>query len=105
MSRMNKLSNYKTTIHEARGMTRVVYHSTEIVAWNADKIELHTGGWQTVTTKRKMNQAARQFNLGYSVFQHDGDWFIRRPDGGDMPFDTDEVVLDRKTGHVWQAAS
>ena len=95
MPRMNKLSNYKTTIHEARGMTRVVYHSTEIVAWNADKIELHTGGWQTVTTKRKMNQAARQFNLGYSVEQKDGDWFVRYY-GKPEPFTGNSMVLDRK---------
>ena len=104
MPRMNKLSSYATTIATRNGNMCITYHSTVIVEFDADCIILRTGGWQTVTTKRKMNQAARQFELGYCVFQHNGDWFIRRPDGGEMPFDTNEVVLDRKTGQVWRAA-
>ena len=31
---------------------------------------------EVATTKKKMNQASNQFNLGYEVFQKDWYWFI-----------------------------
>jgi hypothetical protein len=43
-------------------------------------VTLDSGGYQTVTTKRKMNQAANQFGLGYAVHQHKGEWFVRIAD-------------------------
>ena len=101
--RMNQLSNYAITIAARNGNTCITYHSTVIVEFDADCIILRTGGWKTVTTKRKMNQAANQFGLGYRVFQQDGNWFVRRPDGGDMPFDRAELMIDRRTGAAWQA--
>jgi hypothetical protein len=90
MPRMNRLSSYKTVIltDAVTGVTNVIYHTTSIVAWNATQITLSTGGWQSVTTKRKMNQASRQFNLGYGVFQKRGEWFVCKPDGATIPFDT-----------------
>jgi hypothetical protein len=33
-----------------------------------------------------MNQAARQFALGYSVYQKDHKWFVVKPDGETVPF-------------------
>jgi hypothetical protein len=95
MPRMNKLSNYATTISAEAGTTRIVYHSTTIVEFNESQIILRTGGWETVTTKRKMNQAARQFDLGYSVEQKDGDWFVRYY-GKPEPFTGHTMTLDRK---------
>ena len=87
MDRMDKLSEYRTTIAgDTSGEMHVTYVRTQIVSWNADTVTLRSGGWRTVTTKRKMNQAANQFGLGFRVFQHDHDWFVRRPDGGEVPF-------------------
>jgi len=97
---MDRLSNYRTLWDTCGDTGGVSYVRTRIVEWDADTITLRTGGWRTVTTKRKMNQAARQFGLGYSVFQHDFDWFIRRPDGGDMPFDKDEITFSRRKAKV-----
>jgi hypothetical protein len=83
----DRLSNYATTIAASPdGQTRVTYHSTVIVAWNAEAVTLDSGGWQTVTTKRKMNQAAKQFGLGFSVFQRDHEWFVTTPSGETLPF-------------------
>ena len=69
MRRMDKLSNYRTAIFMCDGWQCVVYAETIIVRWNDDTILLNTGGWKSVTTKRKMNQASAQFGLGFSVFQ------------------------------------
>lgn len=87
MPSYNKLSKYRTTWHvnedDSGGVT---YVSTQIVSWNKDTVTLNSNGWHTVTTKRKMTQAARQFALGYSVFQEKGAWYVRRlaraPEGG-----------------------
>lgn len=95
MPRMDKLSNYRTTIASKNGNTCITYVSTVIVEFDPECVILRTGGWRSVTTKRKMNQASTQFGLGFRVFQHDGDWFVRKPDGGDIPFDRDEMVLER----------
>lgn len=85
MPRMDKLSPYRTTwTEDARGGC-VTYISTTIVQWNADTVTLDSGGWHTVTTKRKMTQASHQFGLGFTVFQRNGDWFVcrlgRSPEG------------------------
>ena len=82
----NKLSGYKTNVVESNGNGMVQYHSTVIVEWVRDKITLRSGGWETVTTKRKMNQAAIQFDLAYGVFQKNYEWFVDLPNGNTVPF-------------------
>ena len=76
MARYNQLSSYKTTVSSDGDATRVTYHSTVIVEWTKDEITLRTGGWRGVTTKRKMNQAAWQFGLGYGVHQRKHEWYV-----------------------------
>jgi 5-hydroxyisourate hydrolase-like protein (transthyretin family) len=72
----NKLSPYATTIQNEDGWYKVVYHSTTIVKWNDEQIVLNTGGYFTATTKKKMNQASQQFDLGFSVYQENSHWFV-----------------------------
>lgn len=97
MPRMDKLSKYATAVYRDSETQRlqVFYHSTCIVEAYPDRINLRTGGWKTVTTKRKMNQAARQFGLDYSVHQHKHEWFVTLPNGHVRPFDGDEVLILR----------
>ena len=84
----NKLSNHKTTwANLPCGGVTVTYQHTEIVRKDHDTITLRSGGWETVTTKRKMNQASHQFALGYSVYQRDYKWFVDLPNGETVPFE------------------
>lgn len=77
MARMDKLSTYRTTWETRANGGSVTYVSTRIVSWDdAGNVTLDSGGWQTVTTKRKMVQAARQFGLSYGVYQRKGEWFV-----------------------------
>lgn len=96
----NKLSTYATTIAARDGNTVITYHSTAIVEFDADFITLRTGGYETVTTKRKMNQAANQFDLGYSVFQKRGIWFVNY-NGSTYEFEGTEMQLSRRNGNVY----
>lgn len=72
----NRLSSYATCVFWEENHQVVVYHSTRIVRWNATEIILNSGGWQTATTKKKMNQAANQFHLDFTVYQEDFNWYV-----------------------------
>lgn len=98
---MTKLSNYRTTISEQNGLKTIVYVSTPIVQWDSNKIILNNGGYQTVTTKRKMNQAASQFDLPYQVYQKNYQWFVNTEKGA-FPFNT-KLVIDRLSGEITNA--
>ena len=55
-------------------------------------LTLDDGGWATSTTKTRMNQASRQFGLGYRVFQKDYDWFIE-VNGEVIPFTSKPIKI------------
>lgn len=95
MPRMDKLSTYCTTIATAGDLTCVTYQHTQIVGFDKRNVVLRTGGWDSITTRRKMNQAARQFGLGYLVYRKDGASYVRTPAGAVKPL-TDEVTFARE---------
>ena len=83
-----------TSVTYTNGLITVTYHNTRVVGVTPEHIILDTGGWKTVTTKRRMNQASTQFNLGYTVYQQKGQWFVSYR-GITRQFDQDEIVLER----------
>lgn len=86
MPRMDKLSTYKTTWFDNGDFGGVTYTHTNIVQWSDGVVTLDSGGWETVTTKRKMNQASNQFGLGFSVYQRNHKWFVDTPDEKGIEF-------------------
>jgi hypothetical protein len=76
MGQMQRISSNNTAVFTDNEGTKVVLHSTCVVRFNSREIELDSGGWETVTTKARMNQASNQFNLGYQVFQKDWQWYV-----------------------------
>jgi hypothetical protein len=88
-----KVSGVKTkVIHTATGLI-VRYHNTDVVVVKNGEVTLNTGGWKTVTTKRRMNQAANQFGLNYHVFQEDHEWYVFWK-GIVYPFLHDSIMLN-----------
>lgn len=74
------------------GARHYVYHRTAVVIVNADgSIRLDSGGWRTSTTKRAMNQASNQDELGFHVFAKGGEWFVTWQ-GRELPF-VDQMIL------------
>jgi hypothetical protein len=92
----NKLSTYKTawTLDDDGGS--VIYTNTAIVRWSSSKIALNSDGWQSVTTKRKMNQASHQFGLGYSVYQRNHVWYVDTPQGETVEY-YDGIQMELRT--------
>jgi len=77
MSQTQTVGRTHTTVSRDGGRLRVTYHWTDVVSVADDgEITLNTGGWRTVTTKLRMNQAANQFGLGFGVCQRDFEWFV-----------------------------
>jgi hypothetical protein len=76
-----------TKITKSPDTTTVKLHDTIIVEFTPNLIHLNTGGWNTTTTKRRMNQIAEQFKLGYRVFSENFQWYVRIFDTGqEVPF-------------------
>jgi hypothetical protein len=95
MGQTQRISGRATNVFtDDEGILNVVYHATHVVrSFPSGKIVLDTGGWRTVTTKARMNQAANQFKLGYSVFQKDFDWFVAWK-GKTLSFDERTITLN-----------
>jgi hypothetical protein len=101
----NRVSRYMTEVinDAAVGELAVIYRRTTIVSrYNsgdsgAPTIILRTGGWKSVTTKRKMNQAAVEFSLPFQVWQHKHEWWVRT-NAGEFPFNEDTIAFDAITG-------
>jgi hypothetical protein len=65
----------------------IKYHTTIVVRITRRGVFLDSGGWETVTTKRRMNQASDEFDLGFYVFQKNFDWFVSYK-GEEIPFES-----------------
>lgn len=102
MTQQQRIGRTATTIAgDGNGNTEIVYHSTKVVIFNPERIILNSGGWQSNTTKTRMNQAANTFVLGFGVYQNKFDWFVDFA-GSTYRF-SDKMTLDRKTGKVYTA--
>jgi hypothetical protein len=54
------------------------YHQSLVAAWSQDTIMVRDAGYQTATTKRRINS---RLPTGYRVIQRDCDWYVETPDG------------------------
>jgi hypothetical protein len=98
MSQTTRLGKTATVVRQEGRVTVVRYHDTDVVKFTDAHITLNSGGWRTATTKLRMNQAASQYGLGFSVSQKDGVWFVTGHFGGSgahhLPFE-DGMILER----------
>ena len=91
-----RLGTHATSHYVKDGILHVIYHGTEVVRmdFNHDILLLDTGGWKTNTTKARMNQASNQYNLGYTVYQKDYQWYVELDSGEVIPFKDNKLVID-----------
>ena len=88
-----------------KGNTSVQHYTTETGAREAvvhlhgnhiatvgDRLQICDAGWQTVTTKSRLNALLNEFADGCYVFQKNFDWFLGDADGNVLPFPTEEFV-------------
>ena len=91
----NKVGEHKTVVFtDSDGFTKVVYHQTPVVSFNHSIIKLNTGGFRSYTTKKRMNQASNQYNLGFGVYQKNYDWFVDI-NGQTLKMDGETIEFER----------
>ena len=69
-----------------------VYLHGNHIATVGDTLDICDAGWQTVTTKSRLNALCDEFAEGCYVFQKNFDWFLGDVDGNVLPFPTEEFV-------------
>ena len=75
---MTNLSNKTATSvrYDDHGATVCRYHQTDIVKIKDGAVTLNSGGWRTVTTKRRMNQCFEEWGLPFYLYQEKGEWKV-----------------------------
>ena len=84
------VENYVNNITGAKEAV-VKLHGNHI-ATVGDTLQICDAGWQTVTTKSRLNALCNEFAEGCFVFQKNYEWFLGDADGNKMPFPTEEFV-------------
>ena len=83
------VQNYTT---ETGAREAVVHLHGNHIATVGDTLQICDAGWQTVTTKSRLNALCNEFAEGCYVFQKNFDWFLGNADGNVLPFPTEEFV-------------
>ena len=77
----------------------VTFHNTAVVqVVNNRYVILNSGGWDTPTTKRRMNQASDVYKLNYLVYQRGWVWYVQTPK--QVSEFQDNIIIDKYTGEI-----
>ena len=93
---VGQIGNHKTIISKDNNAISVRYHNTDVVKVNKNDITLDNGGFYTATTKRRMNQASIQWELGIVVYQVNWEWYVKTKK--DIYPYYNGMVINSKTG-------
>jgi hypothetical protein len=75
-----------TSVMNIDGVSQVRLHGNLIAEVGDTWIQLFDGGWQTVTTKSRLNAILSEHGVpGERIFQKKGQWFVSQA-GGAIPF-------------------
>ena len=80
-----RLANTKV-VNTSEGYSHVYLHNNHIATVKDDTVILYDGGWQSVTTKSRLNAICNAFcKPGEGVFQKAFQWFVNY-NGQTVPF-------------------
>ena len=110
---ITEIGNHKTMVTKFGNSIAVNFHSTVIVEINKNEgvkkrqgsdlvpltIRLDSGGYRTQTTKLRMNQTSREYNLGFKVYQKQTKWYVELSTGQVYDFCDD---MEIKTLGNWR---
>lgn len=76
---LNELGGVGTSTRHDNGWQTVRYHDTDVFKYNPSTktLILNNGGWMTNTTKKRMNQAMKEYGIEGDVYQKNYEWFLR----------------------------
>ena len=74
-----KSGNTEVTIDKETNTSSVYLHGNLIATVTDNDMTIYDGGWQSVTTKSRLNALCTEFCIaGEGVFQKDFKWFVRK---------------------------
>ena len=67
-----------TTVITEDNISTVMLHGNHIATYYHDtkELALFDGGWQSNTTKSRLNALCTEFAMGFGVFQKNWNWFV-----------------------------
>ena len=71
-------ANTSVSYEEGNCISRVYLHGNKIAEIGETFIKLYDGGWQSVTTKSRLNAILREHGGG-SIYQKNFEWFVYDP--------------------------
>ena len=89
-----KNANTEVTIDEETNTSSVYLHGNLIATVTDNDMTIYDGGWQSVTTKSRLNALCQEFCVkGEGIFQKDFAWYVRKFVGainGESVYKTEE---------------
>ena len=82
-------SSGNTTVRSYKESVDVYLHGNHIATLDTatHALTIKDGGWQSVTTKSRLNALLDEFVPSMGIFQKNWDWFVRdNLDGSGVPF-------------------
>ena len=76
-------SNTSVSYHESENLSEVRLHG-HLIAWfdhTKQTLSLSSCGWETNTTKSRLNALLHECFYGYTIFQKNWVWFVSKPLG------------------------
>ena len=81
-----KLDNTEVLYFSGHDKSQVYLHGNLIAEVGPTYVQLFDGGWQSNTTKSRLNAILREHGIpGECVFQKNFNWFVNQ-EGGAVPF-------------------
>ena len=92
-------SNTCTTFSSDLKECFIYLHGNHIATYNyvLKELELFDGGWQSNTTKSRLNALCNEFATGFGVFQKNWEWFISDRLGNKKDFYNGFIVDENLT--------
>ena len=91
-SKSNTLTTFSSDLKECF----IYLHGNHIATYNYDlkELSLYDGGWQSVTTKSRLNALCYELATGFSVFQKNWEWFVSDFQGKTVKDFTDGITVN-----------
>jgi len=97
-----KLANNTHAVRRGPRAIAVRLHATDILTFYSDgRVEFRTGGWETVTTKARLNQFGPP---GFTVGSNRGEWYLSTRRGGNVAFFCG-ITVNTRTGKATQVSA
>ena len=94
-----KGSNTQVSYCDLTNCSSVYLHGHEIALYdhNTNALQLDSCGYETVTTKSRLNAILFELKTGCNVFQKNWNWFISNVNGMTQSFQDGMILLDESS--------